>query len=863
MNSPLNADRGHFSLIASDYAHHAAAHDEMWLPDPAVDGEGQPRDFWRPLIHTLDRLGGAELERRRQEGRQLLRENGVTYNLYNQPEAPRRGWDLDPVPLLISQQEWQKTETALTQRAELFNLILRDLYGERRLLREGLMPAELVFRHSGFLRPCQSVTVPGPHQLLLYAADLARGADGQLWVMNDRAQAPSGAGYALETRIALARILPNAFRDGQVRRLAQFFRTLRNTLARLAPREREDPRVVLLTAGPYSETYFEHAYLASYLGYNLVVGDDLTVRDSTVWMKSLDGLKPVDVILRRLDDDYCDPLELLENSRLGVPGLLEAARRGKVAIANPLGSGLLENPGLLPFLPRLARVLLDQELQLPSANSWWCGDEKSRRHVLDNLDRLLIKPINRRIGSIFGPELSRSQLQGWRDRIERQPHLYVGQEPLAGASTPSLVEGRLQPCQVVTRTFLVSDGDGYAVMPGGLTRIAPSHEMLQISNQTGGTSKDTWVLADRPQPHVSLLPPDGLHPSALERQGVLPSRAGENLFWVGRYAERAEFTIRLLRNVALKLDEIEEYQDQSDRECLYQLLRALTEVTHTHPGFVGEESQARLLAPQEEIFSLVLDEERVGGISQILRALVQAAFNLRDLWTSDTWRVIDEIEKMLESMQNHPAHELGRLQAQLDRLVTVLLALTGQTTESMTHEHGWMLLDIGRRLERGINLIDLIRTTLVQNQDEIVRYLILERLLSVQESLIIHRWRYRTAPQLATALELLLLDTTNPRALIYQLRLIEQHLTRLPGHNPRHPSKAERITLEVFSQLRLCDTLALATPDETGHQQLDQLLHRLGQGLGQLSVEITQLYFSLNHPQSEQLLSNTLAEQEV
>ena len=225
--------------------------------------------------------------------------------------------------------------------------------------------------------------------------------------------------------------------------------------------------------------------------------------------------------------------------------------------------------------------------------------------------------------------------------------------------------------------------------------------------------------------------------------------------------------------------------------------------------------------------------------------------------------MIDEIEKMLESMQNHPAHELGRLQAQLDRLVTVLLALTGQTTESMTHEHGWMLLDIGRRLERGINLIDLIRTTLVQNQDEIVRYLILERLLSVQESLIIHRWRYRTAPQLATALELLLLDTTNPRALIYQLRLIEQHLTRLPGHNPRHPSKAERITLEVFSQLRLCDTLALATPDETGHQQLDQLLHRLGQGLGQLSVEITQLYFSLNHPQSEQLLSNTLAEQEV
>lgn len=862
MNSLLNPDRGHFSLIATDYAQKAAPHDEMWLPGSAEGAQSHLRDFWRPLIHTLDRMGGDELERRRQEGRQLLRENGVTYNLYSRPEGPRRGWDLDPVPLLISQQEWQQTEAALTQRAELFNLILLDLYGERRLLRDGLLPAELIFRHSGFLRPCQGITVPGPHQLLLYAADLARGADGQLWVVNDRTQAPSGAGYALETRIALARILPNTFRDCQVHRLAQFFRTLRNTLTRLAPRERDDPRVVLLTSGPYNETYFEHAYLASYLGYNLVVGDDLTVRDGMVWMKSLDGLKPVDVILRRLDDDYCDPLELFEGSRLGVPGLLEAARRGKVVIANPLGSGVLENPALLPFLPRLARVLLDQDLKIPSANTWWCGDDKSRRHVLDNLDRLLIKPINRRISSIFGPDLNASQIKAWREKIERQPHLYVGQEPVSGSSTPSLIEGRLQPCQVVMRNFLVSNGENYMVMPGGLTRIAPNHEVLQISNQTGGISKDTWVLADRPQPHVSLLPPDGLHPSALERQGVLPSRAGENLFWVGRYAERAEFTIRLLRNVALKLDEIEEYQDQSDRECLYQLLRALTEVTHTHPGFVGEGSQERLLAPQEEIFSLVLDQERTGGIGQVLRALVQAAFNLRDLWTSDTWRVIDEIEKMVESMQSNPAVELGRLQAQLDRLVTVLLALTGQTTESMTHEHGWMLLDIGRRLERGINLIDLIRTTLVQEQDEIVRYLILERLLSMQESLIIHRWRYRTAPQLATTLELLLLDSTNPRALIYQLRLIEQHLIRLPGHNPRHPNKAERITLDVFSQLRLCDTLELATPVNNGHEQLDQLLEQLSQGLSLLSIEITQLYFSLNHPQGEQLLQ-TFPEQEV
>ncbi|HQR50790.1 MAG TPA: circularly permuted type 2 ATP-grasp protein, partial [Methylophilaceae bacterium] len=480
------------------------AYDEM------LDGAGNVRPHWGQLMHALHALGPQEVEQRHKEALKLLRENGVTYNVYGDPDGANHPWQLDPVPLLISGKEWYDIEAGLLQRAELLNLLLADLYGPRELIRKGLLPLELVYNHGGFLRACDQVRLPGRHQLILYAADLARGPDQNMWVLGDRTQAPSGTGYALENRLAMSRVLPSLFRSAQVHRLEPFFQSLRAGLNSLSPQQSDIPRVVVLTPGPFNETFFEHAYLASHLGYPLVQGDDLTVRDGHVWLKSLTGLQRVDIILRRVDDNYCDPLELRGDSRLGVPGLLEAARRGNVAIANPLGSSILENPGLQPFLPGIARHFLGQPLQLPSIATWWCGQPQEMDYVLANLDQLVIKPIYRNPGvrSVFGHLLSQQQLAEWRDRIRANPAFYVGQEHESFSTVPSVVAGGYEPRQALLRCFLVARADGYTVMPGGLTRSAPEKGDMPISNQMGGISKDTWIIASEPQHVTTNIKPE-------------------------------------------------------------------------------------------------------------------------------------------------------------------------------------------------------------------------------------------------------------------------------------------------------------------------------------------------------------------
>ena len=352
---------------ATGYQHEHATLDELLTPAGGI------RPQWNDYILALQKLGPDEISLRHQEITKLLRENGVTYNVYGDPDGSNRPWQLDPIPLLVSNEEWSNIESGLVERAELLNLIFSDIYGSRELVRKGLIPAALLFNHSGFSRACDKVRLPNKRQLILYAADLARGPDGRMWILGDRTQAPSGAGYALENRSAMSRVFPNIFRDTKVERLDGFFQSLRQGLQQIAPQNFDTPNVVILTPGPLNETFFEHAYLASHLGYPLVQGDDLTVRDGFVWLKSLNGLQRVDVILRRVDDSFCDPLELRDDSRLGVPGLLEVARRNNVAIANPLGSSVLESPGLLPFLPNIAKHFFGKKLTLPSAATWWCG----------------------------------------------------------------------------------------------------------------------------------------------------------------------------------------------------------------------------------------------------------------------------------------------------------------------------------------------------------------------------------------------------------------------------------------------------------------------------------------------------------
>jgi len=844
---------------AQFYATQLGVYDEM------VAKERKVLPYWERFMDAIATLGSEQLELRRREAQRLLRENGVTYNVYGDAQKLTRPWRLDPVPLLISSEDWSLIETGLKQRAELLNLILKDIYGTQQLLKKGLLPSELVLAHDGFLHPCVGALPQLQRELIVYSANLARGHNGRMLVLDDRSQAPSGAGYALENRTVMTRVLTDIFRETQVHRLSGFFKALRKGLADIAPHNKEDPRIVILTPGSLNETYFEHAYLSSYLGFSLVQGDDLTVRDGRVWLKSLDGLQPVDVILRRVDDSFCDPLELRSASRLGVAGLLEAVRRNNVAIANPLGSSVLENPGLLAFLPRLARYFLNQELILPSVATWWCGQRRERDFVLQNLDRLIIKPINRSSGNyvLFGGQLSAREKDLLRAAIIAKPHCYVGQEQVSFSTVPSFIDRHIEPRFAVIRSFAVASGGDYQVMPGGLTRIARQQDDFIVSNQAGGISKDTWVLADEPDKQVSLWFQPGRDVVLSATAEPLTSRAANNLFWVGRYLERIKAATRLMRTILLKLAETLELNDPLDSQCLTVLLSALTQVTGTYPGFVTSNASV-LKEPQHELLALAKNVQRSGTLAANIQAFAQTAFSIRDVWSQDTWRCVDNIQRRWQQRVVNGDCDPEQLQKHLDDLITGFVAFIGLTTESMTREAGWLMLDSGRRLEHALALIALLRATVVQRHEPALQNQMLEAVLISTDSLSIYRRRYRSFIKLPMVLELLLMDETHPRSLAYQLHQLSDHLSALPRERGKGQlSEEERLILRAYTDLRLVKVSELvnAADDDGVYSELESVLSAMTELLWQLYEVLAQAYFS--HSQVPQLMTPTQPEDDL
>jgi len=844
---------------AQFYATQLGVYDEM------VAKERKVLPYWERFMDAIATLGSEQLELRRREAQRLLRENGVTYNVYGDTQKLTRPWRLDPVPLLISSEDWSLIEAGLKQRAELLNLILKDIYGKQQLLKKGLLPNELVLAHDGFLHPCVGALPQLQRELIVYSANLARGHNGRMLVLDDRSQAPSGAGYALENRTVMTRVLPDIFRETQVHRLSGFFKALRKGLADIAPHNKEDPRIVILTPGSLNETYFEHAYLSSYLGFSLVQGDDLTVRDGRVWLKSLDGLQPVDVILRRVDDSFCDPLELRSASRLGVAGLLEAVRRNNVAIANPLGSSVLENPGLLAFLPRLSRYFLNQELILPSVATWWCGQRRERDFVLQNLDRLIIKPINRSSGNyvLFGGQLSAREKDLLRAAIIAKPHCYVGQEQVSFSTVPSFIDRHIEPRFAVIRSFAVASGGDYQVMPGGLTRIARQQDDFIVSNQAGGISKDTWVLADEPDKQVSLWFQPGRDVVLSATAEPLTSRAANNLFWVGRYLERIKAATRLMRTILLKLAETLELNDPLDSQCLTVLLSALTQVTGTYPGFVTSNASV-LKEPQHELLALAKNVQRSGTLAANIQAFAQTAFSIRDVWSQDTWRCVDNIQRRWQQRVVNGDCDPEQLQKHLDDLITGFVAFIGLTTESMTREAGWLMLDSGRRLEHALALIALLRATVVQRHEPALQNQLLEAVLISTDSLSIYRRRYRSFIKLPMVLELLLMDETHPRSLAYQLHQLSDHLSALPRERGKGQlSEEERLILRAYTDLRLVKVsdLVNAADDDGVYSELESVLSAMTELLWQLYEVLAQAYFS--HSQVPQLMTPTQPEDDL
>ena len=465
-----------------------------------------PRAHWAPLMESLHELGTAELARRWKLAERRIRENGITYNIYGDPLGANRPWRTDVVPLVIPEDEWSFLEAGIIQRAELLSRLLEDLYGEQKLLKDGKFPAALLYGSPAFLRPMVGVDVPKHSYLHMLAVDLARSPDGQWWVLADRTQAPSGSGYALENRTIVSDLLPELFRTSNVRRLAPFFRAQRDAL--LGMSARQNPRVVLYTPGPHNETYFEHSYLAKYLGFTLVVGSDMTVRERKVYLKTVSGLEQVDVILRRVDDGFCDPLELRGDSLLGVPGLVDAIVAGHVTVANALGSGLIESAAIMPFLPGLSRHLLGEELKLPSVATWWCGQPSAMNWVLDHLESVVVKPAfpSRGMEPVFGSELAEGKKAEFIERLKAFPHEYVAQEQVALSTAPVWEDDRLAPRSMVLRTYVMHTAQGWVAMPGGLVRVSEAHGSV-VSMQRGGHSKDAWVLSSRPVDTFSMLRP--------------------------------------------------------------------------------------------------------------------------------------------------------------------------------------------------------------------------------------------------------------------------------------------------------------------------------------------------------------------
>lgn len=818
-----------------DYRLLHGVHDEM------VSAVGTPRPHCGPLIRSLEKLGLTELTSRWEGAKRAIRDNGVTYNIYGDPEGVDRPWTLDMMPLVIAPAEWSRIEGALLQRSHLLNTILADLYGPQRLLHEGLLPPSLVLANPSFLRPCHGVPVPKNVYVHLLAVDLARSPDGQWRVVADRTQAPSGAGYTLENRIVLSRSLPEAFRDCRVQRVGAFFRAHRDALMALAPEERRHhPRVVLLTPGPLNETYFEHAYLARYLGFTLVEGADLTVRDGKVFIKTLEGLRQVDVILRRMDDSYCDPLELRPESMLGVAGLMEAVRAGQVTMANALGSGLVEAPAIAAFLPELCRSLLGEELLLAPARSWWCGHPDDLQYVLAHLDELVIKssfpPPARQ--PIFGRTLSAEQKSGLRNALLAHPEAYVAQTEVPLSTAPVWTGSALEPRQLVLRAYVSSSGEATVVMPGGLTRVGAASDIPIVSMQRGGGSKDTWVISEGPVTGVSLLAPRRLRVRRERLDSSLPSRVADNLFWLGRHVERAEQSARLLRSLVGYLTREDTSEDTPEVGALLHVLADL--------GVIPARVKDVPLPDREPQIVMLF---RLDAQSSVLRSALgdvrRIAAVVRDRLSLDTWRILHQLPQELRV--RHGRAQLGDVLAYLNRMITDLAAFSGMEMESMTRGHGWLFLDLGRRLERSLASTRLIRSTLGATPSHVA---MLEPLLEVADSAITYRRRYFAEAQLPPVLDLLLADVTNPRALAFQLSAMADLLAQFPrDQKSPWPVAEQRMIAHSSEAVASADFDALCEPGaDVAFERLTTLLDLVDDDLRGVSDTITLQYFSHAEP---------------
>ncbi len=762
------------------------------VPDEFIDPEGRPRAAWLTFIRRLIELGQGEIERRFSTADRHIRDSGVSYRAYgDKSETP---WPIAHLPLLLGAQDWSAIAAGVIQRADLLEDVLQDVYGSGRLVEDGVLPAVAIAGASDYLQPLAGVLGKGQHYLHLYAVDLGRGPDGRWWVLSDRAQAPSGAGYALANRLVLSRTFPHLYRDMNVERLAPFFDAFRQGLA--ANAERSDPRICLLTPGPYNETYFEQAYLARYLGLQLVEGADLTVRDGDLHVRTIAGLKRADVVLRRIDSDFADPLELNARSRLGVPGLLDVLRGGRVVVANALGAGVVESPVMMSFMPSICRYLTGESLKLPNIATWWCGRDGDRQTVLSRLDGLTLRgaygnsvPGGDLGQSVIGANMSPSDKDALRAAIDARGVDWVGQEIVKLSTTPVWVDGQLQPRPFTLRVFAARTPHGWVVMPGGFCRVSRRLDARAVTMGAETQSADVWVLGDSPVAHTTLLPQEG-RVKIRRILGNLPSRAADNLFWFGRYLERAETVLRVTRAFVGRM--IESATPLSDAKWTMGRLEVLLD----RIGALPEERSPDLGGTALAAVALFATEE-FGSAFALVEDARRAASFIRERLSTDTWRNIEDAYEGLKRDQLAPLTEadVGEI---VDTSLRRLVAIAGLAQENMNRGAGWHLLDMGRRVERAINTCRFARRLACPDgfADG------LSTLLELIDSQITYRSRYLVGVSLELVRDMAILDTYNPRSVAFQVERLSEHLGNLPQLNEDGMLEVpRRIALQLHADL--------------------------------------------------------------
>ncbi|MET0447690.1 MAG: circularly permuted type 2 ATP-grasp protein [Aeromicrobium sp.] len=791
--------------------------------DEVVGPDGALRPAWKAMASVALALTPEELQRVEGEITRFLADDGVTYV---SPSGVAQPWHLDPVPLVIDAPTWARLEVGLAQRAELLNALLTDLYGPQSVLASGIVPAASVFGHSGFARPVARASAFDPQPLLLSGTDLGRDADGEWRVIADRVQAPSGLGFAMQNRRVISQVLPELFQEGDLHGMEPYFAALRAALLASAGDAVDDPRVVVLSPGTHSETAFDQAFLANALGFPLVQGSDLVVHDGWVWTKparwpSATPTERIDVIVRRVDAEWCDPLELRADSRLGVAGLAEAIRRGRVRLVNGLGAGVLENPALLPFLPDVCEHLLGEQLRLPGVPTWWCGDDDGRAVVLDRLaagdDTLRVRSIDESRAAVAG--LDADQLAA---RILAEPHRYVGQDLLPLSQAP-VWDGRgVDARPLVLRAFTLRYGAAYRPLVGGLATVRDDAEAAPIT-------KDVWVLkADEADPDQGFAELEAL-PAGRTVPSFAP-RALEDMFWAGRYAERAEDLLRLVLTTQAKLDQL------GHAHVANETMRVMRSALKELAGSRHDDHD-------QEFRSLLLDETRRGSAAHSFARLRSALEGVRDQLSGDTWRVFSGVARAAKALHTSPrAH---RTTESGGRMLTSVLSLQG-VTASMMRDTGWHMIEIGRFLERPLQVCRLLAATTLDKRAYRVERDVLETLLTASESIVTYRRRYRGAVRVADALELLLLDRDNPRSIAFALDALRSHLSALPASTGS--TRPERLLDDLETRLADVDVVELAAASDAHRTGLAVFLDDVVAQLEQMSDAIDQQHFASGPP---------------